>query len=132
MLSVRVSLSQRRNNLLLIAAAVADLVLQFVFREGWGISNDRFGVLVPTIVLIFLVWIGVEKKQWWWKLMVAGGLVNLIHKIIFGSVWDYIQLPIINLWLNGADLLITFGVFVLIYEHVIASRLGGSRSTSYQ
>ena len=48
-------------------------------------------------------------------LMVVGGAVNLLGRLSGGGVWDYIQIPYLNLWFNISDMMITLGLGLFIF-----------------
>jgi lipoprotein signal peptidase len=103
-----------------------DLFLQFFFRRyQLGIANSgiSFGVFQNVeIWLLFLIW-GVILV-WYLKkhknsktkaknglfLILAGGVGNLVARLMMGEVWDYVYLPPLPFWFNISDILISLGV----------------------
>lgn len=63
--------------------------------------------------LIFFVWMFlVLKNDEEFDLLILGGLGNLVPRLLFGGVWDYI--PYYFFWGNLSDLIISVGVFSYI------------------
>ncbi|HUV72091.1 MAG TPA: signal peptidase II [Clostridia bacterium] len=86
-----------------------DQFSKFIFlKQGFAFFNQgvSFGflALLPLIALVFHF-----PKFWGLWLMAAGGVANLIDRLIYGAVVDFISLP----WLpafNLADIVICLGV----------------------
>lgn len=57
-------------------------------------------------------------------LILSGGLSNIIDRIYFGCVIDFINLKIWPVF-NLADIYITIGAIILIFSYVIKSSFGG-------
>ena len=99
-----------------------DIGLQNYFKErGFGIANQGvgFGFLPGTgqgiamlIFLILLIYFLISKnrRSYPFFLLVLGGLGNLLPRMVWGSVWDYIYIQILPFWFNLSDVLITAGV----------------------
>ncbi|MFZ2299692.1 MAG: signal peptidase II [Candidatus Moraniibacteriota bacterium] len=87
-----------------------------------GVCNDDgpFGVLVPQwllvgiglAALVFVAAHGRKAKlfflQWPWLLILSGGLGNVLERLSFGCIMDYIALPPFPVF-NVADILLTVG-----------------------
>jgi len=110
---------------LAIAAIFGDIVLQNYFRlvsfglENRGVSfglGQEWGRVVSFLAYTAIIlWYIYEKK--WLKqdklflfLLALGGAGNLICRVVWGSVWDYISLPFLPFTFNLADVLICLGV----------------------
>lgn len=121
--------NQSRFVLTAVFFAVFDLLLQFYFKKvGFGIGNRgmSFGIgsdivwpieLVLTILVLFFgCWMFYSRKNLNPYLLVifAGGTSNLIARLTWGEVWDYIEVPFLGLWINLSDTLITLGSFSYI------------------
>lgn len=104
---------------------VLDIVLQTVFRSlNIGMANRgvffglgaSFGSIFSISVYgLFFIWIIYEfvrfhRKSTHLLLIGIGGLGNIICRIIYGSVWDYICLPFLPFCFNLSDVLISLGV----------------------
>jgi len=117
--------------LVILLLGLLDFWWQGVFRDGgFGVENRgvSFGALqgisgVSLVViwtLLLLVLIRSTRKSLWhglpaW-LMVVGGAVNLMGRIKFGGVWDYLRVPGINLWFNISDMMIVGGLGAFIFR----------------
>jgi lipoprotein signal peptidase len=113
---------------LLIVLVVLDLLLQGYFRKiGFGVLNRgvSFGLLPGAgqgvsiaVYLVLIIFLGLVKltsgksirlsPALW--LLVAGGFGNLLPRLFWSGVWDYIQVPPFPFWLNLSDLMITTGL----------------------
>lgn len=118
--------------------AALDLYWQDYFREqGRGVSNwglsfgswQGWGLGVSSVAyLVYCLWILREvstrrRVEVSYVLLVLGGGVNLVSRLIWGSVWDYICFPWLPFCFNLSDLLISLGVLSYIL------RVNGYRST---
>lgn len=95
--------------------------------SGKAFLNTRvFGLLpgdswwVIIIVLIILgyllrLWI-FEKFPFFLGLIIAGGISNIIDRIIFGGVIDYVQIA--SFFFNAADIFVWVGCVALVIEFV--------------
>ena len=88
-----------------------------VVTKNYGISFGVGGWFFILLSVIFVVMLSII----WWKnnfvgvnLIVAGGWINLIDRIIFGYVRDYWQFG----WVynNIADWMIQIGVIIFLLE----------------
>lgn len=79
-------------------------------------------ILYPLVFLIifFLLWqwfIALRKKSvliWPWALVIIGAISNLIDRLRYGGVIDFINVPYFTV-LNISDIYISIGVVWLIY-----------------
>ncbi len=112
-------------NLFGVSLLILDIVLQFIFRrsqlglENRGVSfgfGQGFGNVISfVVVLIFIscfVYETIVKKRFslYLWLLALGGAGNVFARIVWGSVWDYICLPILPFCFNLSDVLISLGV----------------------
>jgi len=83
--------------------------------ENRGISFGLVGELgeylryiVPAFFVFVGMWFWRAKgfRSVFWVLLLIGGIGNLIPRMFWGYVWDYIKLPVFNLWINLSDILI--------------------------
>lgn len=106
-----------------------DIFFQWQTRLlGFGVENTgiSFGLgksfsvffrfFLPFILFLYTLWLTkIEKNpSVFLYLVLIGGLGNLISRILWGQVWDYISLPFTDLWINLSDVLISFGVISYI------------------
>lgn len=112
----------------MFAAAVAvifDVIFQYYFRlKGIGVENYgvSFGVGKGTgtvisllVVSILALWIVYEKVKrnrdhMALNLILIGGLGNLVCRLLWGSVWDYVCFSFMPFCFNLSDVLISIGV----------------------
>lgn len=117
---------------------VLDLVLQTVFRlKNTGVENrgvsfgmaPEMGLIISIVALaLFIGWylyerIKLKKESTFLLVITLGGLGNVICRLIWGSVWDYICIPVLPFCFNLSDVLISLGVVSYILG------LNGNRST---
>lgn len=111
--------------LLLADLLLKSLCLNFgrvVFNSGVGLGIGDgvylqiFGVRVLAFGAILVLW-------WWWRtkmigvgerLVIIGGISNLIDRVLYGKVVDYLHFSQLNLWLNLGDIYITLGAVLII------------------
>jgi signal peptidase II len=97
---------------------------------GWPIFlNSQFAFSLPLhVAVMYLIYaliifgIGVYLNRTWnrlskmqhyaWSFVVAGGLSNIVERLVLGHVRDFI--PIANGTLNVADFFILIGLFMLL------------------
>jgi lipoprotein signal peptidase len=101
-----------------------------VSHLGWSIFfNDQFAFSLPVPVVVMfaiyiLVLVGISfyvfrawnhfdnLQRWAWVLVYAGGLSNILERIVLGHVRDFIYIA--NGILNVADLYILAGLILLL------------------
>lgn len=84
-------------------------------------QGGPFGVFVPPWLLVvasiigntYFVFLWWREKTWqseWpWILILSGGMGNLLERMLFGCIMDYVVLPLFPVF-NIADVLLTLGV----------------------
>ena len=119
--------------ILLLIVAFFDLVFQIFFRKinvglanrgvSFGFWQDMGNIISFIVFMIFIFWyldnkIHKKKDPLYLFLLALGGCVNLISRLIWGNVWDYICLAFLPFCFNLSDLLISFGVvsYILSYS----------------
>lgn len=86
-----------------------------IIIKNYGIS---FGIGGWFFILLSLVFVGIISTIWWRNdhggviLMVVGGWINLIDRIVFGYVRDYWKLG--SIYNNLADWIIQVGVIIFL------------------
>ena len=98
--------------------------LQYIENTGtiFGLlenSNYLFMMLATVLCIVIIIYIkkNVEKnslKEKAFMLILAGGIGNLIDRIIRGFVVDFISLKWIGIF-NFSDMYVVFGVIVIIF-----------------
>lgn len=108
-----------------MGAILSDLTLGYVFLTngalinrgisfGWLANLPMEGLLLLQIIgilLLFLISLKEENIGYW--LMFCGAMTNLISRLIWGGVVDYINFYFVHN--NLADLLITIGVCLILF-----------------
>lgn len=82
-----------------------------------GISFGWNGWLVITLslsLLLILTWFGWKKEYLGIEVVLVGGWVNMIDRIVFGYVRDYWRFG--TVYNNIADWIISVGIIVFIWE----------------
>jgi len=111
-------------------------VLSFHLEENQGIAfgilfNKTF-LLILVILVIFILF-GFLFKSYSKKnileifsltLVIIGAISNLIDRLLFGFVIDYIDVSFFTVF-NLADCMITFGVLILAYEILKRKKTSG-------
>ncbi len=96
-----------------LGIGVANLGISF----GLGSEIAWFWKVLPAG--IFLALLGYEfvfktRPSVYLICLGLGGLGNLVPRLVFGNVWDYISLPFWGLWINLSDILISISVLSYI------------------
>lgn len=84
---------------------------------GWVMFPIYIVVLILVVRYIWKTWAtSAPRVRFAWLLILAGGLSNIIERIILGYVRDFI--PIANGTLNVADLMIILGALLILFQRV--------------
>lgn len=135
-----------KNSLLFIILIAADLVTKYIAVSmlplfGWWLIPDygfltttnrgvAFGwwadnaVLLPVLLIILLLifWLYFYRTNFSYQskmaitMILAGGISNLIDRLLDGTITDFIVLKFWPTSFNLADIFITVGVFYLLIE----------------
>lgn len=79
--------------------------------------------LLVVIVMVALIMVWLFRHQWQ-KLPLASGLfwggmmANLLDRILFGQVIDWLLIPILNLKNNLADVAIWLGLIIVLMQEM--------------
>lgn len=108
-----------------VVTLILDVIFQNVFRsknlgfENRGVSFGMaasWGDLLAILALVmFVVWLVVDvvknkRVKPFLFLITLGGVGNFLERVVNGSVWDYICLPLLPFCFNLSDVLISLGV----------------------
>lgn len=107
-----------------------DILLQNYFRSrGVGVFNQgvSFGILPglgqEVAVIVYFIFIilylkNIKSRKFSWELILLalGGLGNLLPRLFWGGVWDYLQVPLLPFWFNISDIMITAGLLSYILK----------------
>lgn len=96
-----------------------DIFLQYVFRSlNLGLANrgvsfglgQGIGNVLSIVALGFICIYLYRPAYTGMTLILLGGVGNVLARLIWGSVWDYICLPFLPFCFNLSDVLISLGV----------------------
>jgi len=106
-----------------------NLKLPFVANSGVALSflsssSNLRGVTISITVILFIIFLILSESRYFQKLdkfqfvglllMVCGGASNLMDRLIYGSVVDYLHIAGFP-WFNIADVLIFMGVISIVW-----------------
>lgn len=94
--------------------------IAFGLLDGYGSIIIPVGIIIVAIIIVATLLVRDQERYIWpLALLLAGASGNLIDRIIFGSVTDFISLPH---WpaFNFADIFIVVGVVLLFYEMIVS------------
>lgn len=102
-----------KKNLSVASLVLLDWIGQYLgYSFGFGVENRGVSLGMfqgISFWLILGVWLYlVYKRDEKFELLIWGGLGNLLPRMLFGGVWDYV--PYYFFWGNVSDLIITVGV----------------------
>lgn len=108
-------------------------VVTAVYAGALCNNGGAFGILLPgwlfilidSLVVIAMAVVWVRDRRfvfgWPWLLILSGGLGNLLERVLFGCIMDYVALPFFPVF-NIADVLLTLGVVVILSRWYIENR----------
>jgi signal peptidase II len=99
--------------------------IAFGLLDGYGSIIIPVGIIVLVVIIMATLIMRDQKGVTWpLALLLAGAAGNLIDRLLFGSVTDFIRLPH---WpaFNLADIFIVSGVVLLLYGLMVH---GGAKS----
>ena len=131
-----------------VVAVVPGFSLYLVMNRGVALSlfaslNGSYAFLLNGVI-VFFNWMLIELLsvsgdsqplyRYSLQLIIAGGLSNLIDRLCYGAVIDYIFLHLAG-WqwpavFNLADVMITFGCVMMMLSASSVSRLSGRLQTT--
>jgi len=99
-------------------------------RDGAACNSEGpFGLQINfwLILIAFFIATWFFLRQWWreeevktaffWLLLLAAGTSNLLERLFFGCVFDFLALPFLPLF-NVADVVLTVSVIFLLWWEV--------------
>lgn len=111
-----------------ITLPIIPSVLHLTYVKNYGaafgiLQNKKFFLILITSIILLAMIIFVIFKQfnnnifiWSMALIISGGIGNLIDRIVYGYVIDYIDFRLINFAVfNLADSYICIGVFLILF-----------------
>jgi signal peptidase II len=96
-----------------------------ICNYGWlfgiNVTSPKWFSLIGFGIGVLLIaeWWKKESlaQEWPWILIISGGLGNLLERLSFGCIMDYIALPFFPVF-NIADILLTIGVIGILIKNV--------------
>lgn len=89
-------------------------------------GNNLLAICLGVVLIVIFIIINKDllttNRAWLVSIIVSAGSSNIIDRIIYGGVVDYVflgRLPVFNL----ADVIISIGVIILIYLFIKDSKL---------
>jgi len=87
-------------------------------RNNGASLGTNFGGLnilsFVLLILIYLIW--KHDKNRGWLLIILGGILNLVERVVFGGVNDYWKIPFTNIYNNINDYLILIGGIIVVWK----------------
>lgn len=83
--------------------------ISFGLGQGWGRAASVFAYVGVILWFVYDRW-GSRRDNLAIFLMACGGLGNLVGRILWGSVWDYLCFSWLPFCFNLSDVLISLGV----------------------
>lgn len=103
-------------------------------HQGWAVINRgiSFSWLSGQISWLGILVLIAAGGFWWWRLLpkqrpaviliLAGAISNLIDRIVWGGVVDWLPIPFLGLKNNLADWAIFIGVWLVILKEICKYR----------
>ena len=86
----------------------------------FGIGKGWAWMLLSLTALVILGWVLTKSERvverYGLVIILASGLSNLIDRMLLGGVRDFIYWPVLNVYGNVADLLLTIGVVMIVLD----------------
>jgi signal peptidase II len=88
----------------------------------WGLFPGNWWLIIVSLIWIGLAWYCIKWKQTsvGMGLILAGGLSNLLDRVIWGYVRDFIFYPGIGVYGNIADIILLIGVVWIFWQKMKA------------
>ena len=83
---------------------------------SFGLLPSNWWAVITFIIVIIFIFVYLKKPNLKLTLLVSGGLSNILDRIIYGAVVDFIKLPVFPWKFNLADAMITLGVALLFLK----------------
>ena len=96
----------------------------FSFSENYLYNLLTFVIVIVIMIVIFMIAISKDFKKYPLLMILGGALGNLVDRIFFKAVPDFIDFHIQNLhWFifNVADIFISLGIIFMILLEIIAN-----------
>jgi len=89
-------------------------------NQGISLGIPMGDLVVWLVVGVLLIVIWMQRRQWnaGVALLLAGGLGNLVDRLVYGAVVDMFYVTGIGLWFNLADVYIVVGLLVFLLTNI--------------
>ncbi len=96
-------------------------------------------IIMPLLVVGYAIYYLIKKNDVSKLLFISlsfiigGGLGNIYDRILYGSVTDFLYFDFVLFHtgiVNLADIFVTFGFFIILYETYIHNRLSGKKQSN--
>ncbi len=86
-------------------------------NRGASFGINFIGLNLLSIVILYLLFFLWQRdKSKGWLLIILGGSLNLIERLVFGQVNDYWEIPFTNIYNNLNDYLIFIGGIMVLWK----------------
>lgn len=92
----------------------------------FGAVAGLWALIILLNIVILVLFIAIRRYQFGIGLILAGSLSNLLDRIFYGGVVDYLRLPFNFPEFNLADVSICFGAFLIILAIIFGNKLSRS------
>tara|TARA_B100000424_G_C22892744_1_gene474900 strand:- start:4 stop:504 length:501 start_codon:yes stop_codon:yes gene_type:complete len=102
----------------------------FSFSENYLYNLLTFVIVIVIMIVIFMIAISKDFKKYPLLMILGGALGNLVDRIFFKAVPDFIDFHIQNLhWFifNVADIFISLGIIFMILLEIIANNINNEK-----
>ena len=102
----------------------------FSFSENYLYNLLTFVIVIVIMIIIFMIVISKDFKKYPLLMILGGALGNLVDRIFFKAVPDFIDFHIQNFhWFifNVADIFISLGIIFMILLEIIANNINNEK-----
>lgn len=94
-------------------------VLNYGVSFGINLIQGGFYTVFPILLLLLVILNGLRnnnKIDIYMLCMLIGGVGNMVPRIVYGNVWDYVNIEQLGLWINMSDVLISVSAISYILK----------------
>jgi len=123
---------ERKREIVILSLLFVDQLTKFLaVREGLAVFNKGVALGIPissffSVTLIFvliLFWRQSLSFSFGFWLVLVGGVSNLLDRLFYGAVIDFVAFPFIPLFNNLADCFITLGILLVFIDLFCSKKL---------
>lgn len=114
-LGIVVALVSDRITKLLAIAYTTPILNQ---KGAWSLGGNLNWSLTALMLLLLLIWWSKKaspSSQLWLGLMIGAGMGNLLDRVVYGGVIDFIYYPFLSVSGNLADIWLTVAAVGLVF-----------------